>query len=522
MEINQKQNIEKNEILEKIRIRKKKKEILNNKIEKALVNEWPKLLKNKNAFIKKYVLGWKEDSKIQLTPEQQSISDNIFIQAIRWKLWLSQKTINVSISRQFWKSKTWTGTLLFLTIYFRTIVKKYQEIFWIKETKGSSAYRFWIAASNERQLKKNLWEIRAILDLIVKENKIGLAYWNVNNQGEIKLNNWSEIVVFIMSWKNIVWDTLDFLMVDEAQVFDYEKFSDTLQPMLLKTWGSTVFFWAWHVEKNQFYYNVKSKSENFINYIYNIHDVMKIAFEMYEKTWEESWYMYYIWMEKILNWEIFVSPSSFKTEYLLEWGWKITNFINIEKFKNFWSDYERIQTDELVFVWIDWAKWKSDWKWDRSCIVLTRLNDWILEVVDMYKMKEWGIPYPEQIEIVKNFLRNYNIAYIYADNTWIWSAINDWLREETEYEVIGINFTDKEKFFMSKNMEVLFLNWTFKYPKLNENTVALEEEMENLEKIIWKNWRFSGSHPEKGDFHDDLWDSLSLSASFVPRWHEPI
>lgn len=426
-----------------------------------------------------------------LYPEQVAISDSIIEQFMTWHLAESAKDVYVNVTRQFWKS-----FIVFSMIWFFLIFMP--KILWKKVT-------IWITINKKEQVKKNFNEVRDILREIIPVYKLEFVE---DSNNALKLSNWSKIVIFSMEAKHNEWETLDLSIVDEAQELNDEKYDKEIFPMLSRTWWISVFVWVWWYKANSYYHNLNDTTNNIVHK-YDCYKVMKTVSDLYDETGDLSHKRY---LNKVQEAKKKLTAVAFKTQYELWWEVWLSQFINLEVFKELrrkkLEEIEKKKVEE-VCVWIDWAREK-----DNTVVTIAWKLNWIPWILDQFAIEEVWVSYPEQFKRIKKFLLeswyDNKIEMIYTDSTWVWKAVVDFVKLDMRYEFKDISFSSKRKDILWTNFVNIYETKKFFYTD-SIHSDNLEKELEVLEKEYDSQWRMKYHHPDKGNFHDDYVDSTFLA-----------
>lgn len=449
--------------------------------------DFDKLYKLWIKFIEKH--SEKELFKWWLYPKQKEIFRAILYNSI-YRNW---REVDICVTRQYWKSTIVFKSLIFLSIFWPSILW-YPLNIWISVPQRSQSKQ------NMDKLRDNLRNILPIFNMNFEEN----------NKTWVRLSNWSNFYVFSLEdWSNNVSRTLHISVIDEAQDINDEKYNKEIRPMISNTWWNEIFIWVWWTRVCNFYEKLNDKSWKKDVFIFNFLEALKEKKEYYEKTKDER----HLFYERSVYWTdesewMRKDTDQFKTEFMLEWILWVWNFISREDLIKFrWQEWIQlnISNDTICYWWIDF--WK---KRDYTVLTLVTLIDWKVKVVRWDRI-QWD--YKEQLQKIKDISSKYKIPYFYCDSTWVGDWVIDFFSTELwANRLKRIVFTQKSKHEMYENLTMIFQDW-FEYLQNDLHTSVFEKEMSDLQKEYKWNY-MSIHHPEWNWFHDDYPDSLALACMF--------
>ena len=467
------------------------KELLNKKYWKVWWIDIDALIKLKDEYFR--LIYKKKLYKWWLYDEQSVISNEIIYNLILGAKEGKWKDILINITRQFWKSFIVYAMVWFVLIFF-------PKILWIEW------YAIGITTNKKDQAKKNYYEVRKYIHKVCSLFHISI---DESTKNQLVLWNWAKIVLFSMEASHNEWETLHWIIDDEAQALDYEKFSSEIIPMGLRTGAIATYIGVgWYV-KNAFYDKLFDYKNNLI-FKLDYNDCVEICKRRYEETGDERHLLYWKWIEKQLQ-SNELSEAVFKTQYLLEWVLWTWNFITREKLENFKNIKIKEYTPEqakwnICFAGIDF--WK---KKDKTVLTIV----WIIEnKLKILKWFEYDWDMRIQFETIKRDLSLYSVSKVYVDSTWNQDSTVDFLENYIwAWRITRIPFSVTSKDIMYSSLELILQSWKFEYPN-NELTNKFEKEMCDLIKEYRADWKMNCHHPDEANGHDDYCDSLALTCRF--------
>lgn len=270
------------------------------------------------------------------------------------------------------------------------------------------------------------------------------------------LDNWAE---------NVLWLTLRNIIVDEAQLIDYEVFEDALEPTLATTNGKMILIWTPWRSAKWYYYDLIMEAKRWIEVSW-----IKIAVKCetnpdlsyYQIDYTQNPLLAPRLKEKIIN---NLHKASTQRQYCCNWNsWEDQLFQ-----PDLISEYPTLSDDWYFVITFDPAR-----KWtDRSAYCVFYVFNWIAKVIiSWFVPKEHKWQWSKQISfyakwLIKNFGKYKNVVY-WVDLRWIWEWFNEawnnhFKAEQNSKSLIEITYT-------TWNTETIkWLNWTVSKTKLISN-----------------------------------------------------
>lgn len=443
------------------------------------------IIKLKNEY---YSIIYKDKLyKGGLYDEQMIISNELIYNIIKGNKIGKWQDVLINITRQFWKSFIVYSLIWFVLIFF-------PKILWIQW------YTIWITANKKDQLKKNYTELRGYITKCCEMFNISV---DESTKNAIQLWNWAKIVLFSMEADNNEWETLHWIVDDEAQALNFDKFSSEIIPMWLRTWAICTYVWVAWYSRNSFYDKLQSPEELIFKLDYN--DCVEICKKRYEETNDVRHLLYVQGIQKQLQ-SNELPEDTFKTQYLLEWILGVWNFIErarLEQYK--WQKLDSLMTNSVCYAWLDF--WK---KKDKTILTIITIEEGKVKIT---LWREYMGDMRVQFDSIKGEIGRFNVARIYADSTANQDSTIDFLES---YLGVGrikrIPFSSPSKHAMYTNLELILQSWNFEYLD-NTYTRTFENQMCDLVKEYRWNYMVC-HHPDETNGHDDYPDSLALACYF--------
>lgn len=322
---------------------------------------------------------------------------------IKWQFDLLEdpnKLICVEWSRQIWKSYTLSERLI-----EESFIPNNDWLVWAFIVKTTNVIR-----NNIMKLTKKFpkWKF-----------ELHKAEWYIQN-----MQTWSKIYFMTLSnWAdNVRWLTLNWIIIDEAQLVDNDVFEEVLEPTISTTDWSMILIWTPGKKRTWYYYET----------------MMRI------KSWLQEWSLYQIDIHKNpLIWPVKRAKilanqdkPSIQRERFCKWTSWWDQIVEIPLFS--W-DIEIIPTWHIV-LWIDPAR-----PWiDRSAYCICYVNNWKIVIlfsgeVPKSQKRKWKTQVEfYQTSIIPKF-RQFKSFKKIMDVTWIW----DWACEIFEQEWLKIDVKNR-------------------------------------------------------------------------------
>lgn len=162
---------------------------------------------------------------------------------------------------------------------------------------------------------------------------------------------------------------------------------------------------------------------------------------------------------------------------------------------------------------------------DSTVVTVLRFNpeNGKKEVLNWMELR--GENYQDQFDIIKEFLKNYNVVAIAIDSTGQGDFMPDMFENNTEWSsektgLYRIKFSAVSKDLMYKNLKVSIKELLTTLPKLDTNkTEKFKQQMLDLQQE-YKGQLLSVKHPDDPNAHDDYPDSWALAEWAYARWNE--
>lgn len=136
------------------------------------------------------------------------------------------------------------------------------------------------------------------------------------------------------------------------------------------------------------------------------------------------------------------------------------------------------------------------------------------EILNWLELK--GDNYQDQFDIIKDFIKNYNVLAVAIDSTGQGDFMPDMFEKHTQFQdehsgLYRVKFSAVSKDMMYKNLKVSIQELLTTLPKLGtKKTERFEQEMLDLQQE-YKGQLLSVHHPDSPNAHDDYPDSWALA-----------
>lgn len=467
-------------------------------------------------------------------PYQDAVSDKI-IEALLQNLRITasateedikklrQIEIAIEESRQSGKTYGIAYTCEFILTFLPTLFKRPIHI-------GIFAAQLDQAKISYKLLRNGMRQAKSMM-LVTKEQEKDIA--QEENARTLVLPDGSSVIIAPINKTSLIeGSTLDIAIIDEAQLADDEIVKHSIWPMLASTNGPRVYIGKAGTRICHFY---RLGQQNSSLKVY-FDDVVKQRREQYERTGDVRHLIY----EQTVRQDIErdgIDADHIQREYFGKWQIGTGQFVTQEELealisvppRNLTYNYKKTN----CFVGIDTAKF-PDSTW--ACVLRDtgEMKERLLpdkktkEYVRVKDILNWielrGENYQDQFDIIRDFLKMYNVVGIAIDSTGQGDFMPDMFERHTQWQdentgLYRVKFSAMSKDILYKNLKVSIKERLTTLPKL-DSKIAERFRMQMLDlQQEYKGQLLSVHHPTTPDARDDAPDSWALAEHAFAQYY---
>lgn len=437
------------------------------------------------------------------------------------------KTIAACFSRQSGKTEALVLTVLFLAMFYGSIVKLFN-------LPNTGFLNIGIFAPQYGQSKTDFDRIKTYLK-VLENGGYGFSPEEFNgNTIKLEMKNKIPVEIYCFSaspTSHTESKTINLIILEEAQNLLDVVIDNTISPMGVHTKATKLYIGTAGYVRCRFKELLSSLADE-DKVIVPVDIVLKERQELFKLT-NNPVYLNYkdSVMKEMRELQQGEDSDAYRVQYKLEWILEKGQFITYENLMKLEIDIDFKQmkdfSSKILYAGIDWGK-----QYDSTILTIVEANGRVI-----FWLEISGTDYVSQIkEICRVFssVFGFNIKRVYCDSTGNQDMGVDMLKKElsnTKIEVVAVPMTAQKKDFMYKSL------WSLMHPvildeKMVEDSIirfpkAYSREKEkfikqfiDLQKDIQRDmWHCH--HPEGNGYHDDYTDSLALACLGLSKTIEP-
>jgi len=350
--------------------------------------------------------------------------------------------------------------------------------------------------------------LRPIKGMMVTSEEDKKKIREEENAKKLVLPNGSSCVIAPISLTSkIAGLTLDLILIDEAQDADDEILKHVIWPMGKTTNAPRVYIGTAGTQICHFYRLGQAGA-------YKIY--FDEAVTQRRQAFEQTKDPYHLIYEQSVRSDIEKygqdSPE-IQRQYFGVWQLGEGQFCTQEDLDRMVMDrhntYQEKQSQ--AFAGIDTAKYP-----DSTVVTILRYNRDLRRKQVLNWMELQGDNYMNQVEIIKQFLSNYNVVALAIDATGQGDWVGDWFEQNTQWMdensgLYRVKFSAVSKHNMYTNLKVSIKELLTDLPKLDtKDGERFKQQMLDLQQE-YKGQLLHVAHPDDASAHDDYPDSWALA-----------
>ncbi len=451
-------------------------------------------------------------------PYQEVISDRI-IQALLENLRITSNAteedikklrrheIPIEISRQAGKTTAVVHTIDFIMVILTELFKR-------RITIGIFAPQREQAKTDFDRLKECLYRSQPLVSSRFEDKE----YKEESNATTLVLPNGSSCYIFpVTKTSKPESKSLDIIIFEESQDLEDRIVKEQIIPMGANTNAPMVYI---------------GTAGTRICYFYRLgqgNEAIKLYFDeiapQRRKIFEETQDARHLVYQRTIEQEIELrgrDSDEIARPYFGKWLIGTGQFVTQE-------DLDAITDDRLptfhekqneCFVGIDVAKSP-----DSTVVMMLRYNKEKAKKEIINWIELMGENYVNQIDIIIEFMKNYNVVAIAVDSTGVGDPIADMLKNRTEFAdensgLYAVKFSAVSKDNMYRNLKISIKELLTTLPKLDtKKGVKFRQQMLDLQQE-YKGQLLSVHHPDATDARDDYADAWALAEWAYAKYNE--
>ncbi len=428
---------------------------------------------------------------------------------------LRQIEIAIEQSRQSGKTYGIAYTCELILTFLPTLFKRPIHI-------GIFAAQLDQAKISYKLLRNGMRQAKSMM-MLTKEQEKDIA--QEENARTIVLPDGSSVIIAPINKTSLIeGSTLDLIIIDEGQLADDEVVRHSIWPMGASRNAPRVYIGKAGTRICHFY-RLSQQNDSLKVYF---DDVVKQRHEQYEKTGDARHLIY----EQTVRQDIErdgIDADHIQREYFGKWQIGSGQFVTQEELEGLVSNPPRKLTYNYkktnCFVGIDTGKHP-----DSTVLTVCRdFGEMVERTLQDGKTKEYfhqldllnwielhGENYQSQFEVMRDFLKMYNVVGVAIDSTGQGDFMPDMFEKNTQWQdentgLYRVKFSAVSKDIMYKNLKVMVKQKLLTLPDLDTKLgERFKMQMLDLQQE-YKGNLMSCHHPDSPDGRDDFCDSIALS-----------
>lgn len=423
---------------------------------------------------------------------------------------LNRHEIGIEISRQAGKTTAVVDTVEFIKIFFPKLFNRRIQI-------GIFAPQREQAKTDFDRLKECLFRSQ---DLYISNESEAKEFREQSNANTLVLPNGASTYIFpVTKTSKPESKTLDLIIFEESQDLDDRIVKEQILPMAASTNAPVVYIGTAGTKICHFYR--LGQSGRSIKLYFE--DIAKQRRETFDKTGNALHLIYEQTIRKEIE-NFGLESDEIQRPYFGKWLIGSGQFVT-EEALNALVDSNRTRPTyrELTsdcYVGIDTAK-----NPDSTVVTVIRYNEDTKKKELINWIELHGDNYQDQFDVIREFIKNYNVQAIAIDSTGQGDFMPDMFEAHTEFTdekngLYRVKFSAVSKDMMYKNLKVSIRELLTTLPILDtKRTDKFKMQMLDLQQE-YKGQLLSVHHPDDPNAHDDYPDSWALAEWAYARWNE--
>lgn len=453
-------------------------------------------------------------------PYQELVSDKIIealIQNLRLTSSASEEEIKklklieipIEFSRQSGKTTAVVYTVEFIMTWLSVYFKRPIHI-------GIFAPQIEQAKTDFDRLKVAL---RRVKDMVVADEVMERTIKEQENAKTLVLPDGSSCYIApVTKTSHPESKTLDLMIFEESQDLDDKIVKESIWPIGSSTNAPRVYVGTAGTSIKYFYRLGQSGKAIKLYY----HDIVAQRRVVYEQTGDAHHLIY----EQTVRQEIELAgleSDEIQRPYFGKWLIGTGNFVTQEDLEAMVVDRKLTYVSKNngeCFAGIDTAK-----NPDSTVVTILRYNTVLGKKEVLNWMELRGDNYQDQFDVIKEFLKGYNIVAVAIDSTGQGDFMPDMFEKHTEWAdensgLYRVKFSAVSKDLMYKNLKVSIKELLTTLPNLSIKLgEKFKQQMLDLQQE-YKGQLLSVHHPDDANAHDDYPDSWALAEWAYAKWNE--
>ena len=310
--------------------------------------------------------------------------------------------------------------------------------------------------------------------------------------------------------------TLDLMIFEESQDMDDQIVKESIWPIGASTNAPRVYIGTAGTQICYFYRLGQAGGLKLY-----FEDIAKQRREVYERTNDAKHLVY----EQTVRQEIERSgldSDEIQRPYFGKWLIGTGQFTTQEELDKLYAERGCAYRNEkdYCFAGIDVAKHP-----DSTVVTIIRWNEEkkIKEILNWLELR--GENYQDQFDIIKDFLKNYNVVALGIDSTGVGDPVTDMFISDTRFQdensgLYAVKFSAVSKDNMYRNLKLSIQGLLTTLPKQDKkHGEKFRQQMLDLQQV-YNGQLLKVNHPDSPDAHDDYPDSWALAEWAYAKWSE--
>lgn len=430
---------------------------------------------------------------------------------------LQQVEIAIELSRQAGKTYAVGHTCEFILTFLPVMFNRPIRIGIFAAQIDQAKISYGIMRNSLRKAKATLLEVSTEQEQYIKEEE--------NAKKLVMPDGSSAAVAPINLVSQIEGLTLDLIIIDEAQVAKDKIVKHSIWPMGKVTNAPRVYIGKAGTQINHFY-RLSQRNDTIKVYF---DDVAKQRREVYERTGDPLHLIYEQSVKSDIA-EQGLDADEIQREYFGKWQIGTGNFTTGEDLDRLIALNDQGKPARNItyqsknngdcYAGIDTAK-----NPDSTVVTIIRKNSetGVKELLNWIELR--GDNYQDQFDVIKEFLKNYNVVAIAIDSTGQGDFMPDMFERHTDWSseksgLYRVKFSAVSKDQLYKNLKVSIKELLTTLPNLSTKIgEKFRQQMLDLQQE-YKGQLLSVHHPDDANAHDDFPDSWALAEWAYAKWNE--